>query len=158
MKKQQAEILIEAPVREVYEFITDWRNTPRYERLVTKIERAGDPNEKGECLANSYLTIFGLRLKFLYRYGFVPATRYGGVQVKGFVRGGFWFKLTERNVGTHVVHGEFITSRWKILETLVSVLLWKVLLSADLEHQLIKLKKLIETNDSTAGPQLGSVS
>ena len=147
VQKQQAEILIKAPMREVYAFITDWSNTPRYERLVKNIERAGGGNDKGECLVNSYLTILGLRLKFLYRYWFVPLTRYGGVQVKGFVRGGFWFKLTQTSDGTHVVHGEFITSRCRILEILVSFLLWKAFFPADLEYQLIKLKELIETND-----------
>lgn len=153
VKKQQAEIFIEAPVRQVYNFITDWRNTPRYERLVTKIERVGLTNEKSQCLADSYISLLGLRLRFLYRYRFVPPTRYGGVQIKGLVRGGFWFELTETNVGTHVVHGEFITSRWKVLETLISVLLSRVLFPADLEHQLRKLKKLVESNNCTPCPQ-----
>lgn len=150
MKRQEAEIFISAPIGEVYDFITDWRNTPRYERLVARIERVVDARETSQqCLGRSHLSVLGLKLKSLYRYWFVPPTKYGGVQVEGLVRGGFWFKLTEVNSGTRVLHGEFIASRWKWLERLTALMLWKVLFPADLQHQLTKLKKLIEGTDHT---------
>jgi|GEM_PF-3331674 len=150
MKRQQAEIFIGAPIGQVYDFITDWRNTARYERLVTRIERVVDAREAGqECLARSHLSVLGLKWKSLYRYWFVPPSRYGGVQVEGLLRGGFWFKLAEVDSGTRVLHCEFITSRWKWLERFTALMLWKVLFPADLQDQLRKLKKLIEGNDRT---------
>jgi len=69
------------------------------------------------------------------------------------VRGGFWFKLTEVNGGTRVLHREFVTSRWKWLERLTALMLWKVLFPADLKHQLMKLKKLIEGDDRSTFPR-----
>jgi hypothetical protein len=153
MKRQQAEIFIRAPIRRVYDFISDWRNTPRYERLVVKIEKVGDGTEtEQQSLAHSHLKVLGLKLKSLYRYRFLPPTKYSGVQLDGLVRGGFWFKLTEMERGTRVLHGEFITSRWKWLERLTALLLWKVFFPADIQRQLRKLKKLIEGNDRATSP------
>ena len=153
MKRQQAEIFIRAPIRQVYDFITDWRNIARYERLVIRIEKVVDAREtRQQCLAQSHINVLGLKLKSLYRYWFVPPTKYGGVQVEGLVRGGFWFKLTEVDRGTRVLHCEFITSRWRWLERFTALVLWKVLFPADLQHQLMKLKKLVEGNDHTPFP------
>lgn len=145
MVKQEAEIFIEAPAQAVFEYITDWRNTPRYERFISRIEGVEGQGASGrQRLAHSHFTLLGLKSKVLYRYWSDVPTRHGGAQVGGLLRTGFWFKLSEESGGTRVVHGEFVTSRWKLLEWLAASLFWKVLFPDDISRQLNKLKEQLE--------------
>lgn len=146
MQKRQSEIVIQEPIEDVYSFITDWRNTPRYERYISSIELVEKLSDH-QHLARSCMKFLGLRFRFLYRYWFSPATTYGGVQVKGLLRGGFSFDLQEVVGGTRVVHIEFIVSRWKWLERLAAFLFWNVLFPSDIQHQLTRLKSLVEGRD-----------
>jgi hypothetical protein len=152
MVKVEAEIFIAAPSQAVFDYITDWRNTPRYERFITHIEGVKGQGASGrQRLAHSHFKLFGVESKVLYRYWSDPPRRYGGAQVGGLLRTGFWFTLAEEAGGTRVVHGEFMTSRWKPLERLAATLFWKVLFPDDISLQLTKLKKQFEgVRDSRA--------
>lgn len=153
MVKQEAEIFIEAPVQKVFEYITDWRNTPRYERFISRIEGVEREGASGrQRWAQSHFTLFGLKSKVLYRYWSDAPTRYGGAQVGGLLRTGFWFTLAEEAGGTRVVHGEFMTSRWKLLERSAASLFWKVLFPDDISRQLNKLKGQLEGVNYSRAP------
>lgn len=145
MKTQRAEIFVNAPIQSVFEYITDWRNTPRYERFVSKIEPVDKPGAgRGERWGEAQFTLLGLTFRSLYRYRSVYPHSYSGVQPAGLLRSGFWFKLSEEGGGTRVVHGEFLTSRWKLLERLAAFAVWGLLFPSDIRRQLDKLRSLLE--------------
>jgi len=153
MVKQEAEIFIQAPPQAVFDYITDWRNTPRYERFISRIEGVEGQDASGrERRAHSHFKLFGLKSKVLYRYWSDSPSRYGGAQVGGLLRTGFWFTLVGEAGGTRVVHGEFMTSRWKLLERLAVTIFWKVLFPDDISRQLSKLKEQLEGVSYTRAP------
>jgi hypothetical protein len=145
MSKQAAEIFIDAPIETVFRFITDWHNVSRYEHFIKGIEPVSDlrPIDR-QCWAMSHFNLFGIEIKSLYRYWSIPPRRYGGEQVEGIFRGGFWFSLDEEHGGTRLIHGEFIKSRYRRLEWFLGFVFWRVLFRKDIERQLYKLKELLE--------------
>lgn len=145
MIKQAAEIFIEAPIETVFRFITDWRNVPLYERFIKRIEAVNSPRTTDRHRwAVSHFKFLGLEIRSLYRYWSIPPRRYGGAQVKGIFRSGFWFSLEEKDGGTRVIHGEFIKSRYKLLEWFFGLVFWRLLFRNDIQRQLYKLKALLE--------------
>src|SRR5947209_11420207 len=145
MKKTQAEIFINAPIETVFDYITDWRNTPRYERFVTRIKGKDAAPRPGRQvrLGEAQFSLLGLTFKSLYRYKAARPHKYSGVQAEGLLRGGFWFTLNEEDGGTRVVHGEFLTSRWKLLERLAAFVFWRLLFPSDIHRQLEELRSLL---------------
>lgn len=145
MIKQAAEIFIEAPIETVFAFITDWRNVSLYERFIERIEAVSHTRRTDrERWAVSHFKLLGLEIRSLYRYWFIPPRRYGGAQVDGIFRSGFWFSLQEKDGGTLVIHGEFIKSRYKLAEWLFDLVFWRWLLRKDIQRQLYRLKNLLE--------------
>ena len=151
MTRQVAKIFVEAPIETVFKFITDWRNVSRYERFIERIEAVDNPRTTDrQRWAVSHFKLPGLHIRSLYRYWFLPPRRYGGAQVDGFFRSGFWFSLEEKNGGTFITHGEFIKSRYKFLEWFVGLVFWRLLFPKDIQRQLYKLKELLEDRRSPA--------
>lgn len=145
MSKQVAEISIEAPIETVFRFITDWRNVSLYERFIKRIEPVNHPHTTDrQRWAISHFKLLALEKRSLYRYWSMSPRRYGGAQVEGIFRGGFWFSLEEKGGGTRVIHGEFIKSRYKLLEWFLGFVFWRVLFRKDIQRQLYKLKELLE--------------
>lgn len=145
MIRQAAEIFIEAPIETVFRFITDWRRVSLYERFIERIEAVSHPcTTERQRWAVSHFQLFGLQIRSLYRYWFLPPRRYGGAQVEGIFRSGFWFSLEEKDGGTWLTHGEFIKSRYKFLDWCLGLVVWRLLFRKDIHRQLYKLKELLE--------------
>jgi hypothetical protein len=153
MIKQAAEIFIEAPIETVFRFITDWRNVSLYERFIERIEAVNHAHTTDrERWAVSHFKLLGLEIRSLYRYWSIPPRRYGGAQVDGIFRSGFWFSLEEKDGGTFVIHGEFVRSRYKLLEWLFGLVFWRWLFRKDIQRQLHKLKELLEGRRRSPAP------
>lgn len=153
MIKQAAEIFIEAPIETVFRFITDWRNVSLYERFIKRIEAVDHPRTTDrQRWAVSHFKLLGLEIRSHYRYRSTPPRRYSGAQVEGIFRSGFWFSLDEQDGGTRVIHGEFIKSRYKLLEWFIGLVFWRLLFRKDIQRQLYKLKELLEGRSRSPSP------
>jgi hypothetical protein len=144
-----AEITAASSVERAYAVATDIELIPRYERGISRIEVIREISAS-ERLVRTTLNVFGVPMRFVYRYRYSPHKRYSGVQEEGpIVRGFFSFSFAPTAGGTRIVHREGIVSRWAFVARLVGWLYFRVPGRNGLQSELVRLSQLIEAPDTS---------
>jgi hypothetical protein len=143
MASRQAEIVVNSRIEDVFHFVTDWRYVSLYERSISRITLQQTLPD-GDRIGRVHMRIAGIPFRWRYRYSMEHPSAYGGFQLRGLIRGAFWFRFTALDENrTHVTHAEVISSRWKWLERLAASI-FRTVLPSNLDDELAQLKRAIE--------------
>jgi hypothetical protein len=138
------EIEINAPVDEVYAVATDPALVPHYVPEITRIEVIQRLNDSQQ-LVRSHIKVGWFSIAYLYRYRYIPAKYYGGVQEKGkLFRGYFGLRFRARGEKTLVIHTEGIESSIPGMALMAGFMYFRVMARGVTGEELNKLKELVE--------------
>ena len=138
------QVLIDAPIEEVYSVASNPEIVPRYAPEIARIEIVERLSEH-LVLVKSYLKIGGFRRAYLYRYHYRPPTNYSGIQEGGkFLRGYFNLSFRAQDQRTIVSHTEGILSVVPCLAWVVGSIYFRLMAPDGIKDELGKLKELAE--------------
>ncbi len=147
------EIEIDAPVEQVYAVATDPAIVPRYVPEITRVEVLQSLAD-GQQLVRSHIKVGRFSFAYLYRYRYIPAKYYGGVQESGrLFRGYFGLRFRPRGDKTQVIHTEGIVSPIPGMASVVGFIYFRILARGATGEELQRLKILVESRSAIAEDQ-----
>lgn len=142
--KVREEIEINAAVEQVYAVATDTALLPHYVPEITRVEVLQTLNDSQQ-LVRSHIKVGPVSIAYLYRYRYIPARYYGGVQEKGkLFRGYFGLRFKPRGEHTLVIHTEAIMSPVPGMAAIAGFIYFRVLARGATSKELNRLKELVE--------------
>jgi hypothetical protein len=97
-------------------------------------------------LIGSHIKVGLFSIAYLYRYRYIPAKYYGGVQEKGkLFRGYFGLRFRPRGENTLVIHTEGIMSSIPGMAAMAGFIYFRVLARGAAGEELNRLKELVES-------------